>query len=167
MLHISIHRVRIYLKVKGQIADDKESNMQRISSTLRKVVLSSKPLTSSFRPLATSFSTSIQNGISSVKVHQTNESLHFQLCSNDIDPLSENSGRPYILTPSAKDVKELEISQGLINSIASSIEEHYAIENSEQFVGGMGENDGGVWISSDTNVDTLYYWEDIRGKFIS
>ena len=150
----------LLLKPRGQTADDKESNMQRISYALRKVALSS-------RPLATSFSTSIQNGISSVKVHQTNESLHFQLCSNDIDPLSENSGRPYILTPSAKDVKELEISQGLINSIASSIEEHYAIENSEQFVGGMGENDGGVWISSDTNVDTLYYWEDIRGKFIS
>jgi len=69
--------------------------------------------------------------------------------------------------PSAREIKELEISEGLIDSIASSIEEHYAIENSEQFVGGMGENDGGVWISSDTNVDTLYYWEDIRGKFIS
>ena len=154
----------LLLKPRGQTADDKESNMQRISYALRKVALSS-------RPLATSFSTSIQNGISSVKVHQTNESLHFQLCSNKIDSSSENSGRPYILTPnlmpSAREIKELEISEGLIDSIASSIEEHYAIENSEQFVGGMGENDGGVWISSDTNVDTLYYWEDIRGKFIS
>mmetsp|Transcript_665 Transcript_665/g.1049 ORF Transcript_665/g.1049 Transcript_665/m.1049 type:complete len:249 (+) Transcript_665:117-863(+) len=131
--------------------------MQRISCALRKVVLSS-------RQLSPSFSTSIQNGISSVKVHQTNESLHFQLCSNNIDSSSLNS-RPYILTPSmpsVREINELEISEGLIDAIASSIEEHYAIENSEQFVGGMGENDGGVWISSDTSVDTLYYWEDIR-----
>ncbi len=51
-----------------------------------------------------------------------------------------------------------------VQSVASEIEKHYAIENSEQFVGGMGENDGGVWILSSPHGsrDTLEYWAVIR-----
>jgi len=112
-----------------------------------------------------------QSEVSSVKLYQTNDSLHFSLCCSNSDSSSETPDRPYILTPSkslppVEEMNELTITQqGLVDSIASSIESHYAIENSKgQFVGGMGESDGGVWISSEASFDTLHYWEHIRGE---
>ena len=117
-----------------------------------------------------SSSSSSPSEVSAVSLHQTNESLHFSLCCSNSGSSSGIIDRPYILTPKrvspVEEINELTITQhGLVDSIASSIEKHYAIEKG-QFVGGMGESDGGVWISSETSFDTLYYWEHIRGKCI-
>lgn len=45
------------------------------------------------------------------------------------------------------------------------IESHYTLEDRSQFVGGMGENDGGVWFMNRDldDIDTLDYYEEIRG----
>ena len=60
-----------------------------------------------------------------------------------------------------------------IEHISSTVESHYTLDSDEgtdndrdQFVGGMGENDGGVWFVVDEidEFDTLDYWEQIRGK---
>ncbi len=53
-----------------------------------------------------------------------------------------------------------------IQSLNDIIESHYTLDDRDQFVGGMGENDGGVWFvnndDDENNLDTLDYWEEIR-----
>lgn len=79
--------------------------------------------------------------------------------------------RPLILSPISKEIQNkaetirtgsASTENDFVQSVTSEIEKHYAIENSEQFVGGMGENDGGVWMVSGGTGDTLDYWEVIR-----
>ena len=108
--------------------------------------------------------------ISSVKFFRGNESLNFIISSLPGDKAPSNANkRPYILSPGVDATKgaifDLDVEDDdVVQSIAGQIEKHYALENSEQFVGGMGENDGGVWITSDGDGDTLDYWEEIRGE---
>jgi hypothetical protein len=112
---------------------------------------------------------------SNVKFHQSDQSIHFYLLSNDAstDIEWDDPSMKFILSNSQYNnkkqvVKQLDISQGLSiqSSIAAQIEKHYCIESSNQFVGGMGENDGGVWISAISTLDTLDYWDDIKGKYV-
>mmetsp|Transcript_3651 Transcript_3651/g.4486 ORF Transcript_3651/g.4486 Transcript_3651/m.4486 type:complete len:341 (+) Transcript_3651:191-1213(+) len=59
----------------------------------------------------------------------------------------------------------------VIDDISAAVESHYTLDDRDQFVGGMGENDGGVWFVVDGSssngdeyeyCDTLDYWEHIR-----
>lgn len=107
--------------------------------------------------------------ITNVKFHQSDQSIHFYLLSNDATDQEWNDpSMKFILCNSQYNkkqvVKQLDISQGLSiqSNIAAQIEKHYCIESSNQFVGGMGENDGGVWISAISTLDTLDYWDDIK-----
>mmetsp|Transcript_11147 Transcript_11147/g.20865 ORF Transcript_11147/g.20865 Transcript_11147/m.20865 type:complete len:145 (+) Transcript_11147:152-586(+) len=108
--------------------------------------------------------------ISNVKFHQSDQSIDFFLLSKDTidtDKEWDDPNMKFILSNSLYNkqmVNELDISQGLTISAAVQIEKHYCIDNSKQFVGGMGENDQGVWISAISNLDTLDYWDDIKGK---
>ena len=88
------------------------------------------------------------------------ESSDFMSNPLTLSPLQDNRFQETLSqTPAIIATTENDFVQG----IASEIERHYAIENSEQFVGGMGENDGGVWIVSDGMDDALDYWEFIKG----
>jgi hypothetical protein len=56
----------------------------------------------------------------------------------------------------------------MVTDMADIIDAHYALEGKDQFVGGMGENDGGVWfVSNDHCVETLDYWEQIRDVIVA
>jgi hypothetical protein len=115
--------------------------------------------------------------ISNVKFHQSDQSIHFYLLADNNNSSTilhtekewNDPSMKFILCNSQykkQMVKELDISpQGLTISAAAQIEKHYCIENSKQFVGGMGENDKGVWISAISTSDTLDYWDDIKGEY--
>ena len=113
--------------------------------------------------------------------------LHFIISSSQKASAEDhqNSKKPRVYSPAlfvsneekqiisqsadSNDNKDIDIME-LFHEIPSVIEHHYAIENQDQFVGGMGENDGGVWFVVDENDyenDTLDYWEQIRGKWLT
>ena len=123
--------------------------------------------------------------LKSVHSFEKDSSLYLFLASNnsndDNDPIAESSSSPslspFILSPydsesdpigkvvidanSSSSESYLEVTE----SIAARIEAHYALENDgNQFVGGMGENDGGVWFVSSKGDywDTLDHWQLIR-----
>ncbi len=77
---------------------------------------------------------------------------------------------PALNIPNNNSKKELSIffdKPTLVKDVSSFVESHYELDGNSQFVGGMGENDGGVWFVSDNDdvFDTLDYWEDIRGTY--
>lgn len=121
---------------------------------------------------------------SSTSVHYfNNESLNIILSSQsefnneNISKFINKNKLPCILSPavniqndSKKEPKELSLffdKPTLVKDVASFVGSHYELDGKSQFVGGMGENDGGVWFVSDNNdvFDTLDYWEDIRGTY--
>jgi hypothetical protein len=81
---------------------------------------------------------------------------------------------PFILHPplshkiSTWDVQSLSNSE-IIDSIIKIIERQYELrDRSDQFVGSMGENDGGVWfVAKGRKYDALDHWDIIQGNFIS
>jgi hypothetical protein len=105
--------------------------------------------------------------------HSNESSLNIVLRNSEKTESSDSNLTPLTLSPLQDDRFQEKLTQtpaiiattenDFVQGIASEIERHYAIENSEQFVGGMGENDGGVWIVSDGLNDTLDYWEFIKG----
>jgi hypothetical protein len=110
--------------------------------------------------------------ISNLTFYQSDQSIHFFLLSNSATNKEwSDPSMKFILSNSQynkQKVKQLDIisKEGLTTSAAEQIEKHYCIENSKQFVGGMGENDEGVWISAISTLDTLDYWDDIKGKSV-
>jgi len=110
--------------------------------------------------------------ISKIKSYEHNNALHFIISSNED---KKDQKKSIILSPSffadeeEKDVVLESIDDDssqdvVLESISSRIEARYGLDNQAQFVGGMGENDGGVWFVADTldDFDTLDYWEQIR-----
>lgn len=85
------------------------------------------------------------------------------------DGIDVTEGKEYnIEDPSSS---SLSVRDEMITDISAIVESHYTLDNGNQFVGGMGENDGGVWFVADCNSstcsgdgcdDTLDYWEHIR-----
>ena len=105
-------------------------------------------------------------------IHHANQSLNI-VFGDPVDKEENHLLRPLILSPISKEIQNkaetirtgsASTENDFVQSVTSEIEKHYAIENSEQFVGGMGENDGGVWMVSGGTGDTLDYWEVIRGE---
>jgi hypothetical protein len=104
--------------------------------------------------------------LSAVTFCRSEHSIDFYLLSSD-DKEWNDPNIKFILSNSrypSQNVHRLDISKGLKIPVVEQIEKHYSIEDSKHFVGGMGENDKGVWISSKSSLDTLDYWEDIRGE---
>mmetsp|Transcript_5876 Transcript_5876/g.8296 ORF Transcript_5876/g.8296 Transcript_5876/m.8296 type:complete len:292 (-) Transcript_5876:30-905(-) len=110
---------------------------------------------------------------------QSEEKLHFVFSPNDSDvPVDEK----LILSPHLSQYEHIPLQMttsnapgrgdvddddhDMVSFIAAEIENRYSLDEKEhesrQFVGGMGESDGGVWFSSDGKIDTLAYWKEIR-----
>lgn len=128
-----------------------------------KMALMKRCVAGSGHSFCSNSSSSSKNNISDVKFYQSAQSISFYfICDGET-----KSGDPslnFILSNAhlpSHATTDLDISNGLTESVVSQIEKHYSIENSGQFVGGMGENDDGVWISAISTVDTLDYWEVI------
>ena len=118
---------------------------------------------------------------SSVNYFNDDQALHFIISSKDSslnDRSSSSSNMPKIYSPALNfeptSMKKMELhrntSSDTIQSVHDIIESHYTLDDTtkDQFVGGMGENDGGVWfVNNDDNddeedKDTLDYWQEIR-----
>jgi hypothetical protein len=100
--------------------------------------------------------------IANVKKCVYQDSLHFFISATEKDNEIKSRMLPSSLLKT--DMKKLAVKEDDgVTAIINEIEEHYSLDNSKQFVGGMGENDGGVWlISEDIDVtDTLEFSEDI------
>ncbi len=89
------------------------------------------------------------------------------LADNDIDTDTDAD----IDTDLTKDPSSATVQDDIIRDISAIVESHYTLDGSDgrdQFVGGMGENDGGVWFVADcsdgSGCDTLDHWQLIRGK---
>lgn len=106
----------------------------------------------------------------SVNYFDADESLNFVLSSGEVDSnvSAAIKKEPFIYSPALfVDKNEIKTCSKSVSDIAATIEAHYALDGRHQFVGGMGENDGGVWFVADTDSDhhdTLDYWEKIHGK---
>lgn len=128
----------------------------------------SRPIVQRLSSLANTSSLPIQ------QVQTVNCQDSFQILLSSSNNEIERT-RPVILSPDISSFPTTELSLSasspVNDQIAESIEAHYTLDNdgsgnSQQFVGGMGESDGGVWfLSRETDsLDTLDYWESIQGK---
>lgn len=106
---------------------------------------------------------------------QSEEKLHFVFSPNDSDATVDEK---LILSPHLSQYEHIPLpapgrvnvddvdDDEMVSFIAAEIENRYSLDDKEhesrQFVGGMGESDGGVWFSSDGKIDTLAYWKEIR-----
>jgi len=80
--------------------------------------------------------------------------------------------KPFVLHPflnplfDSFDVQSLKTEQ-VTERIINIVERYYELKDGEgQFVGSMGENDGGVWFIGDGYYfDALDHWDLIRGRF--
>mmetsp|Transcript_7330 Transcript_7330/g.10484 ORF Transcript_7330/g.10484 Transcript_7330/m.10484 type:complete len:160 (-) Transcript_7330:438-917(-) len=121
-------------------------------------------------------SSSITPQVTKVNFFRNESSLGLILSSSSTEEKTEIQ-KPFILTPyfnsnveEAVDLdkrsNQVDISNGVLEGIVEKIESHYALENnSKQFVGGMGENDNGVWFTTGSKdiFDTLDHWDLIKG----
>lgn len=99
--------------------------------------------------------------IASVKRCVYQDSLHFFISTSVKDNGIESRMLPHSLLKS--DIKRLVVKDDGVATIVNAIENYYSLDNSKQFVGGMGENDKGVWLVSEDldTLDTLEFSKDI------
>ena len=98
---------------------------------------------------------------SSILYSSSDDALHFCFSSGD-----DKSTQPFVLNREKSEFLADITDENVILPIADYIESHYAIENSNQFVGGMGENDNGVWFSSNSDsCDILDYSDILKGEY--
>jgi len=121
------------------------------------------------------------NASSCVKyaIHKKDASLHFIFSGGNDETRNGSTSAaddyPLILSPCLQMSDEMlhpltaTNEDGIVQLIVGEIERHYSLEDggsegasTRQFVGGMGENDGGVWFTSSCQRDTLYYYSEIK-----
>jgi hypothetical protein len=90
------------------------------------------------------------------------DSLHFFISTTAKDNTMKSHMLPSSLLKT--DMKNIDVKEeNGVAVIVNEIEKYYSLDNSKQFVGGMGETDGGVWLVSEDldTIDTLEFSEDI------